>query len=95
MKNFRYIDNTAILKLNKEICIGCGNCVEACPYGVRWLHPGVQAPMKKSKQAAAKCTFCMHRVEQGLLPACVNVCEGKARIFGEIIGYGFSSLSAT
>ena len=34
MKNLRYIDNTAILKLNKEICIGCGNCVTVCPHRV-------------------------------------------------------------
>jgi len=34
MKDFRYIDNTAILKLDKETCIGCGNCVAVCPHRV-------------------------------------------------------------
>jgi NAD-dependent dihydropyrimidine dehydrogenase PreA subunit len=38
MKNFRYIDNTAILKLNQEACIGCGNCVTVCPHRVFILH---------------------------------------------------------
>jgi NAD-dependent dihydropyrimidine dehydrogenase PreA subunit len=34
MKDFRYIDDTAILKLNKETCIGCGNCVTVCPHRI-------------------------------------------------------------
>ena len=34
MKNFRYIDNSAILQLTEEKCIGCGNCVTVCPHRV-------------------------------------------------------------
>jgi NAD-dependent dihydropyrimidine dehydrogenase PreA subunit len=34
MKNFRYLDNTAILRLNEEACIGCGNCTTVCPHRV-------------------------------------------------------------
>jgi len=70
--------------LDVKHCTGCGKCVTACPYGVRWLHNGVKAPLDKAKQAVGKCTFCMHRVDKGILPACVNVCEGKARIFGDL-----------
>ena len=34
MKNFRYLDNSAILLLAEEKCIGCGNCVTVCPHRV-------------------------------------------------------------
>ncbi len=31
-----------------------------------------------------KCTFCDHRVEQGLKPACVETCVGSSRMFGDL-----------
>jgi len=70
--------------LDTQHCTGCQKCVEACPYKVRWAHPHVKAPLDASKQAVGKCNFCMHRVEAGILPACVNACEGKARVFGDL-----------
>jgi len=34
MKDYRYIDNVAILRLDREACIGCGNCTIVCPHRV-------------------------------------------------------------
>jgi tetrathionate reductase subunit B len=62
--------------VDKERCIGCRYCIQACPYGARYLHP-----MTKT---ADKCTFCYHRVVKGLQPACVEVCPTKARVFGDL-----------
>ena len=56
-------------------CIGCGNCVTACPYGARFRHP--------KKHIADKCDFCEHRLKRGEEPACVETCPTKARVFGD------------
>lgn len=34
MKEFRYLDNVATLKLDADKCIGCGACVEVCPHRI-------------------------------------------------------------
>jgi NAD-dependent dihydropyrimidine dehydrogenase PreA subunit len=34
MQAFRYLDNTAILRLSEEKCIGCGSCVIVCPHRI-------------------------------------------------------------
>jgi len=34
MKNFRYLENVATLKLDQMTCIGCGRCLEVCPHQV-------------------------------------------------------------
>lgn len=64
-----------VVLVDSEYCIGCGYCIQACPYGARYLHP--------ETRTAEKCTFCYHRISQGLLPACVEICPTQARIFGE------------
>jgi NAD-dependent dihydropyrimidine dehydrogenase PreA subunit len=40
MKNFRYLDATAILRLSEEKCIGCGNCRLVCPHRIFRVRQG-------------------------------------------------------
>jgi Fe-S-cluster-containing dehydrogenase component len=65
-----------VVLVDKDYCIGCRYCIQACPYGARFLHP--------ITRTAEKCTFCYHRVVKGLQPACVEVCPTQARVFGEV-----------
>ena len=65
-------------------CIGCRTCMVACPYNARHLIPAKRTDDKLPKQVVGKCTFCIHRVKKGLVPACVQACVGGARIFGDM-----------
>jgi tetrathionate reductase subunit B len=65
-----------IVEIDYDLCWGCGACVNACPYDARFINP--------ITKTADKCTFCSQRVDQGLLPACVETCVGSARQFGDL-----------
>jgi tetrathionate reductase subunit B len=65
-----------VILMDTKRCVGCRYCIQACPYGARYLHPVTKV--------ADKCTFCYHRLVKGLLPACVEVCPKQARVFGDM-----------
>lgn len=64
-----------VVLVDAEMCTGCKACVASCPYDARSIHPDGHID---------KCTFCLHRVERGELPACVTVCPTHALIFGDL-----------
>lgn len=71
-----YQREDGIVMVDPHRCIGCKYCMASCPYDVRYVNP--------LKRIVQKCTFCHHRVDTGLLPACVETCLGRARIFGDL-----------
>jgi len=80
-----------IVLVDKHICIGCRYCMMACPYKARsFVHEPLteQKPYSpRGKGTVESCTFCVHRVDLGLPPACVEACQqdgNKAMIFGDI-----------
>ncbi|MBI5708013.1 MAG: polysulfide reductase NrfD [Armatimonadetes bacterium] len=64
-----------IVDVDRDACIGCRACMQACPYDALYLNEDLGA--------VEKCHFCAHRVEVGLAPACVNVCPVGAIIPGD------------
>ncbi|MDP5290965.1 4Fe-4S dicluster domain-containing protein [Oceanimonas sp. CHS3-5] len=71
-----YQRDDGIVVVDNQQCVGCAYCVQACPYDARFIN--------HDTQTADKCTFCVHRLEVGLLPACVESCVGGARVIGDL-----------
>lgn len=65
-----------IVDFDREVCIGCKACMAACPYDAIYIDP--------QSHSAEKCSFCAHRIDQGLEPACVVVCPEEAIIVGDL-----------
>ncbi len=65
-----------IVDFDRDRCIGCKSCMQACPYDALYIDP--------ETHTAAKCHFCAHRVERGLEPACVIVCPERAILAGDL-----------
>ncbi|MCW8344549.1 cytochrome c nitrite reductase Fe-S protein [Vibrio sp. ZSDZ65] len=70
-------EETGIVDVHKEKCVGCGYCLAACPYQVRFFHP--------EDHSADKCNFCRDtNLAAGKQPACVESCPTKALVFGDL-----------
>ncbi|NQT92187.1 MAG: 4Fe-4S dicluster domain-containing protein [Lentisphaerae bacterium] len=81
-----------LVLVDEDRCVGCGRCVEDCPYKARYLNTGQPAGADPAEvgldienpKAAGKCDFCVHRLEKGVVPACVNTCPPEARLMGNL-----------
>lgn len=104
-----YHRSDGLVVMDYDKCIGCRYCQVACPYDARrfnWeartdTNPyiptwGIAEVERRPRGVVEKCTFCIHRIDQGLdkglepgvnleaTPACVNVCPVGARTFGNL-----------
>ena len=59
-------DEKGVVLVDREKCDGCGNCVEACPYGMI---------EQDEEDLAYKCDYC------GGAPACVKECSPGALVY--------------
>ena len=86
---------TGVVTQDTTACIGCRSCMEACPYDVRTFiegDPGYHYEWAVGDPDAAphrentveKCTFCAPKLALGENPACVDICVGRARWFGDL-----------
>lgn len=80
-----------IVLVDRHICIGCRYCMMACPYKARsFVHEALtdQRPhTPRGKGCVESCTMCVHRVDDGRQPACVEACAAdgsNAIIFGDL-----------
>jgi Fe-S-cluster-containing dehydrogenase component len=105
-----FVREDGLVMMDYDRCIGCRYCEVACPYDARkfnweertdentlvptWGMPEVE---RRPRGVVEKCTFCVHRIDDGLAaglvpgvdreatPACVNICPVGARVFGDLL----------
>ena len=76
--NASHFAEGGLVMVDKEKCILCKGCMEACPYDARFVD---------DKQVAVdKCTFCYDtRISKGeTTTACQATCPTKVRLFGDL-----------
>ena len=92
-----YQNEEGVVLHSKDLCIGCGYCFYACPFGAPQFP---QAGNFGSRGKMDKCTFCAggpeethstaemakygrNRIAEGKLPICAEMCSTKALLAGD------------
>ena len=92
-----YKTDDGVVLHDKDLCIGCGYCFYACPFGAPQFP---QAGAFGLRGKMDKCTFCAggpepnnseaeyakygrNRLAEGKLPACAEMCSTKALLGGD------------
>ena len=70
---------SGVVAYNKDLCSGCGYCVEFCPFDV----PRAKGNDIIGIRKIDKCIMCGDRIANGYEPACVKTCPTGALTFGD------------
>ncbi len=76
-----------ITLIHPDICLGGGKCKDVCPWGIPQRQTGVGLYLKIMPAFAGngvfyKCDRCYDNIEQGKLPACIEVCPENVQKIG-------------
>ncbi|MCK4999473.1 MAG: 4Fe-4S dicluster domain-containing protein [Anaerohalosphaera sp.] len=71
----RHSESDPVL-ISRDKCIGCGYCIEACPFGAM--------EVTNDGKAVVKCDLCIERTQVGQPPACVTACPTGAIKFKDV-----------
>ena len=78
-----YRHKLGFVAYDKDICSGCGYCLDFCPFHV----PRSERNLLTGIAKMDKCTLCttpeLNRVSAGDEPACVKTCPTNALVFGD------------
>ena len=86
-----------LILIDQNRCIGCRLCMAACPYQARYFNykdpppaPNVQGrpmpqfPVPQQKGTVGKCILCVHNLDVGKVPICVEACSMGALFVGDL-----------
>ncbi|MEG0505429.1 MAG: 4Fe-4S dicluster domain-containing protein [Raoultibacter sp.] len=88
-------NDDGVVVIDAEKCIGCKACMSACPYDARvlledepkyYLDYAVGDGFEPAHRGGVveKCNFCHQRISEGRKPACMELCPGRARLWGDL-----------
>jgi Fe-S-cluster-containing dehydrogenase component len=69
-------DEQGVVSWEGSRCVGCRYCQIGCPYNI------VKFEWESANPEIIKCEFCQHKLAEGGIPACCEVCPREAVIYG-------------
>ncbi len=67
-------NHMGIVLIENELCIGCKECMEACPFGAMQFD--------ENSELAIKCNLCLEKLEKGERTACSQACPTQCIFVG-------------